>query len=115
MTFRAIQKISLAGIGMDSMDAKGQIQLPTKYGGRGFRSRAPYHIQLRLHDMTPIESPIKDVLPVSVSIIEAHTAGSDDYKSLLAQYHYLGFKTTVGENIKYMVYSVHMSVAGLSE
>jgi hypothetical protein len=87
------------------MDAKGQIQLPTKYGGRGFRSRAPYHIQLRLHDMTPIESPIKDVLPVSVSIVKAGTADSDDYKSLLAQYHYLGFKTTVGENIKYMVYS----------
>ena len=67
---------------MDSMDAKGQIQLSVKFGGGEIRSRAADRIQLLLHDMTATQCPSKDVLPVSVSIMEARTAGSDDYKSL---------------------------------
>jgi len=87
------------------MDAKGQIRLPAKFGGRKVKARRPDRIQYRLHDTTPVICNIKEIMPLRISIVQARTADSDDYKSLLAQYHYLGFDMTVGENIKYMVYS----------
>jgi len=84
------------------MDAKGQIRLPDKKCDGGIRAGRTALIQYRLHDTT---RDIREILPVRIGIVQARTADSDDYKSLLAQYHYLGFDMTVGENIKYMVYS----------
>ena len=87
------------------MDARGQIRLPAKKRDSGRRAGSTNIIQYRLHDTTAIECGIRDILPIRIIIVQARTADSDDYKSLLAQYHYLGFDMTVGENIKYMVYS----------
>jgi hypothetical protein len=87
------------------MDARGQIRLPARFGGRKVKPRGPDRIEYRLHETAPIECGLKDILPIRISIVAARTSDSDDYKSLIAQYHYLGFDMTVGENIKYLVHS----------
>ena len=87
-----------------NLDAKGQICLPKSQmvtRRPGSRDR----VQLQLHDTSPITSGIKAVLPLRIEIVQPRTAQANEFKSLIEQYHYLGFDMTVGENIKYMVYS----------
>ena len=73
-------------------------------------------VQHLLHDMTATQCPTFGCLAVSVSIVEARWGRLRQLQiPVCSSLHTLGFKTTVGENIKVMVYSVHMSVAGLSE
>jgi len=57
------------------------------------------------HDTTPITVPIKGLLPLKVEVVRKSGPLLTEFKSLLVQYHYLGFDMTVGENMKYMVYS----------
>jgi hypothetical protein len=58
-----------------------------------------------LHDTTEIAADIKDILPVRVETALGRTFQNEEFKSLISQYHYLSFDTTVGENLKYLVYS----------
>ncbi len=86
------------------LDAKGQICLPkAKFVPRkvGYRD----HVQLQLHDSSVIDCKIQEVLPVRIEIVAPRTPQADEFKSLIDQFHYLGFDMTVGENIKYLVYS----------
>ena len=86
-----------------SLDRKGIIRLPLP---RSAPCRAGIrHNVLHLeHDMTPIESELKDLLPLDI-----HLPDNQDelimFKSCLDQFHYLGFDRTIGENMKYVVYS----------
>lgn len=87
-----------------SLDAKGKIKLPEpRFRTRQVGSRD--HIEFMLHDTSSINGIIKEVLPISVEVIKDRTYESKEFKSLIGQYHYLGFDMTVGENLKYMVYS----------
>ncbi|MDD3880609.1 MAG: DUF4338 domain-containing protein [Syntrophomonas sp.] len=86
------------------LDAKEQICLP-KAKNKSRQAGSRDIIQLQLHDTSEITCSIKDVLPVRIEIIKARTPQANEFKSLMAQYHYLGFDMTIGENIKYMVYS----------
>lgn len=86
------------------LDAKGRINLPKPH----HRTRQPGsrdRIQHMLHDTTEISGNIKEILPVSINVIKDCTHEGKVFKSLIDQYHYLGFDMTVGENLKYMVYS----------
>ena len=87
-----------------NLDAKGRIRLP-KAQIITRRPGSRDHVQLHLHDTSQITSGIKAVLPLRIEIVEPRTEQADEFKSLIEQYHYLGFDMTVGENIKYMVYS----------
>ncbi len=58
-----------------------------------------------LHDTTQIAADIKDILPIRLEIVPERTFQIQEFKSLIDQYHYLGFDRNVGENLKYMVYS----------
>ena len=53
------------------------------------------------HDTTPIIGHLNDILPLSIDIVDKK--GTPEFISMLAQYHYLSFDRTVGQNIKYMV------------
>src|SRR5271157_1099920 len=80
------------------LDAKGVIQLPQKIGKNGLKRGSQNHTQFMLHDTTEIAADIKDVLPVRVETVKERTFQSQEFKSLISQYHYLGFDMTVGEN-----------------
>ena len=55
------------------------------------------------HKTDPIACSLSDLEPVSIQLVEdAGLLGL--FQCLLARYHYLGFRSTVGENIKYLVF-----------
>jgi hypothetical protein len=56
------------------------------------------------HDTSPIEAKLRDISPVTIKIA-ANTQDSRLFKSLIHQYHYLHFDRSIGENMKYLVYS----------
>lgn len=60
-------------------------------------------IQAVLHDTSPIEEPLKALQPLKVIALTARSEYEPLYNTLLASYHYLSFKGTVGENMKYLI------------
>lgn len=86
------------------LDAKGIIKLPQAHHRTrqiGSRDR----VQSMVHDTTQISANIQNIMPVQIVVVKERTQQGQEFKSLIAQYHYLGFDMTVGENLKYMVYS----------
>jgi len=85
-----------------ALERKGLIQLPPPKPTPNLERRNQVlHLE---HDMEPIECGLNDLLPLKVSLPK----GKDDvagFKSYLDQFHYLGCSGTVGENMKYVVYS----------
>lgn len=55
-------------------------------------------------DQTPVESKLSTLQPLRVEIVEDKLS-MNEFKSYVNEFHYLGFDRTIGENMKYMVYS----------
>lgn len=87
------------------LDAKGLITLPPRLTKAYIKPGRQNHTQLRLHDTTVIAADTKDILPIRLEIVQDGTFQGQEFKSLLEQYHYLGFDRNIGENLKYLVYS----------
>lgn len=56
------------------------------------------------HDTTPVDAKLSELRPLRISTV---STGKELilFKSLIDQHHYLGYDRTIGENMKYMVYS----------
>ena len=80
------------------LDKEGKISLPESQAKPGLNKPRTFP-QLE-HDRTPIVGHLKDILPLSIEIVNKK---APEFVSLLVQYHYLGFDRTVGRNMKYMV------------
>lgn len=83
------------------LEQRGHIILPRRQTpGRGCRKVT---IPCVPHKTTPIASPLSALEPVGIQLVE--DAGPMQlFQCLLSRYHYLGFRSTVGENIKYLVF-----------
>lgn len=66
--------------------------------GNSVRIRTPV-----VHSTKEIVCSLRELTPLRIDVIR-NTASSQLFKHLLAEYHYLGFKGTIGENMNYMVY-----------
>jgi hypothetical protein len=86
-----------------ALDAAGKISLPPpktaarKHG----EAKPPPRFD---HDTSPIECALADLRPLRVEIADKGEALAE-VKSLIANYHYLGYSRNVGENIKYIIRS----------
>jgi hypothetical protein len=80
---------------------QGKIVLPEPQRVPRATGNKPRTIPHLEHDATPITGQLKDILPLSIDIVDKK--GTSEFASMLAQYHYLGFDRTVGRNMKYMV------------
>ena len=83
------------------LERAGLIELPERRrpSQNGFRNR---HLPFVDHGTEPIRSGLRDLRPLTVSVVEP---GSEDlrlFNCLLSRYHYLGHRNTVGENIRYL-------------
>ena len=86
---------------LSKLEQRGHITLPRRRTpGRGSRRVS---IPCVPHKTVPIACALSDLEPVGVQLAE-DTGLLDLFQCLVSQYHYLGFRTTVGENIKYMVF-----------
>lgn len=86
------------------LDKKGAITLPMAQKAGNNRTSKNKYRQIFFHNETPIETDLSVLRPLSVKVIEENEQ-VNEFKSYIEQFHYLGFERTVGENLKYMVYS----------
>jgi hypothetical protein len=84
------------------LERAGLIQLPKRRGlsSNGFRNR---NSPLVAHATESIRCALRDLRPLTVSIVEPGSADLRLFNCLLSRYHYLGHRNTVGENIRYLV------------
>lgn len=64
-----------------------------------------------LHSKKPIQSPLKNLYPITVQLVEKGY-GLKLFKYFISAYHYLGWSGTVGENLKYMFFDVDQRPLG---
>ena len=88
------------------LERRGLIKLPARQrpSSNEFRNR---RVPLVDHASKPIRGSLDDLRPLSVSIVPPGSPDVRLFKSLLAQYHYLGHRNTVGENLRYLVRDRH--------
>jgi hypothetical protein len=83
------------------LERQGYLRLPVARSvcvGSSIRVHTPV-----AHSITDIICSLHDLAPLRIDVVH-QTSSSRLFKHLLAEYHYLGFNGTVGENMKYMVY-----------
>jgi hypothetical protein len=51
----------------------------------------------------PIRGGLRDLQPLTVSSVAAGSEDAQLFNGLLARYHYLGHRNTVGENLRYLI------------
>ena len=85
------------------LEKLGHITLPPpiKSVNNSLRNRS---IQYVLHQKAPIQSGLKNLVPIQIEPIGNAQKKETLFKTLISLYHYLGYAGTVGENIKYMAF-----------
>ncbi len=68
----------------------------------GYRNRSPLRVP---HRTEPIAGGLKDLTPLQVTCVGNASEQDRLFRCLLSSHHYLGFRSTVGENVKYLVHS----------
>lgn len=85
------------------LDKAGRIRLPAPLKASRSAGGADVirHIE---HDTTPVIGSLPELCPLRIENVNSG-AELAVFKSYIDQYHYLRFDRTIGENMKYMVYS----------
>ena len=84
------------------LERSGHIRLPPRQrpSSNGFRNR---RVPVVAPATEPIRGALRDLRPLSVSVVVPGSADLRLFDGLLAGYHYLGHRNTVGENLRYLV------------
>lgn len=81
---------------------RGYITLPPRRRNPPNRMR-DRQIPYVLHNTIPIEQPLKSLRPLKIINIYQQKIFEPLFSCLLKKYHYLGFSSPVGENMKYLI------------
>ncbi|MFZ2948858.1 MAG: Druantia anti-phage system protein DruA [Desulfuromonadaceae bacterium] len=84
------------------LERRGYLRLPARRCAGRNNSCKGHHIPIE-HSITSIECVLQDLTPLAIEVVQSPRSLSL-FNHLLAEYHYLGFGATVGENMKYMVF-----------
>jgi hypothetical protein len=87
---------------MLKMAERGWIQLPARRGLSPNRHRL-VPPPLRSWPTTPITGRLSDVGPLRITEVSTQADGRAEVRAALVQFHYLGYRTPVGENLQYVV------------
>ena len=93
---------------------KGEVELPPARGvGRrkGVMGRKAAEPMLGLRPRA-IEGSLQSLLPIDVRMVRG-TRHEKQYRQLVEQHHYLGYRQIVGEHLKYMAFSGNRPLACL--
>ncbi len=81
---------------------RGWIELPARRGLSPNRHRlAPP--PARIWPTTPITASLSALGPLTITEVSQQAADRAEVRAALAQFHYLGYRTPVGENLQYVV------------
>ena len=86
-----------------TLDKTGKINLPAALTPSR-SSGAPDKIKHLKHDMTPVCVKLSELRPLHINIVSAGKE-LELFKSMIDQHHYLKYSRSIGENMKYMIYS----------
>jgi len=84
------------------LERSGYLHLPPRRSPspNGLRNR---RVPLVAHATEPIRCVLRDLRPLSVCVVTPGSADLRLFNCLLARYHYLGHRNTVGENLRYLM------------
>ena len=93
------------------LEQRGLIVLPPRQRSahNTVRNRS---LPLLDHDRSPVVGSLRDLLPVSIGMVDDDPDERAIFKSLIAQHHYLGLRNAVGENLKYLIRDRHGRLVG---
>lgn len=81
---------------------RDQIELPARRQTPTSRMAKRYVPDIT-HETALIDQPLKALRPLSVIDVHRHKDYEPLYSCLLSRYHYLGYTSPVGENMKYLI------------
>lgn len=94
------------------LEQRGYLNLPARRSAAGGNVANKYFEPVE-HSKVSIECNLQALIPLTIDVVHSPQA-LGLFKHLLAEYHYLGFSGSVGENMKYIVYdSLHRPLACL--
>lgn len=84
------------------LERAGHLTLPARQGPspNQFRTRSKVMV---FHRTEEIHDRLQDLTPLQITQVSPRAKDHALFNCLLSQYHYLGHRTTVGENMKYLV------------
>lgn len=84
------------------LEQQGKIVLPCRQRSsmNELRGRSIAHVQ---HSTEPIHCSLQELLPLKIGLVRESPGDGVLFKFLLSRYHYLGYRNSVGENLKYVV------------
>jgi transposase len=85
---------------LNKLQARGLIELPPLRQRASNRMRS-HQIPVQHWDLRPIVGSLRQVGPLSLQEVSADPAERVRFGAALAQFHYLGYRGTVGENLQY--------------
>ena len=88
------------------LEAQGLIHLPPRRQMQSNRM-AVRSLPPQNWDTTPVECRLGDLGPLTVREVSTGTAARVRFTAALAEFHYLGYRGTVGENLQYTVTDGH--------
>ena len=86
------------------LEKLGYIVLPPRQrkSTNDYRNRSPVWVP---HRTEPVKDSLGALLPLQVSCLSSGSEQDRLFRYLLSNHHYLGYRNTVGENIKYLIHS----------
>jgi hypothetical protein len=84
------------------LERSGRIELPARLTLSRTKGGADKVAHLE-HNTAPINAKLSELRPLEVSTVSGGK-GLAQFKSLISQYHYLGYDRSIGETMKYMVH-----------
>jgi hypothetical protein len=84
------------------LERSGHIRLPPRQGPspNGFRNRLVPAVACSTE---PMRGRLRQLQPLLVDVVAPGSVELREFNGLLARYHYLGHRNTVGENLRYLV------------
>ena len=88
------------------LQERGLVQLPAIQTNKR-RSKIPFPCieDLALPEPVPLQCRLKDIQPLNISLVQKGTAEDRLFLAHLVSHHYLGLRSIVGENLRYLVYT----------
>jgi hypothetical protein len=84
------------------LEARGLIELPPRRRKPSNRM-AEGRVSRQDWDTTPVTGTLRQLGPITIQEISSDTAERKRFAAAMAEFHYLGYRGTVGENIQYAV------------
>jgi hypothetical protein len=84
------------------LEKAGQIRLPARRGP-SVNGRRHQSVPIVPHCRERIAVPLRRLLPLDIGVVGSAGEDAALFRSLIAQYHYLGVRSAAGENLKYLV------------